>query len=117
MGVLSQLWERRTSLASDSVLSALLSRKVSVSGITVTEQTALQTAAVYQCAAILANNVGTLPLPVYERLEKGKRRATEHPLYRVLNRRAQPGDLLTRQRVDHCLGRPPSWHRPREGLW
>lgn len=90
MGVLSQLWERRTSLASDSVLSALLSRKVSVSGITVTEQTALQTAAVYQCAAILANNVGTLPLPVYERLEKGKRRATEHPLYRVLNRRANP---------------------------
>ncbi|MBY6275387.1 MAG: phage portal protein [Symbiobacterium thermophilum] len=90
MGVLSRLWENRTNLASDSVLSMLLSRRVSVSGVTVTELTAIQTAAVYQCAAILANNIGTLPLPVYERLEVGKRKATEHPLYKVLNRRANP---------------------------
>lgn len=56
----------------------------------VSPDTAIQMATVWACVRVLAESVASLPLIVYERQERGKRRATEHPLYEVLHNRANP---------------------------
>lgn len=60
-------------------------------GTRVSPDTALQYSAVLACVRILAETVASLPLPVYRRLmPRGKQRAPEHPLYRVLHDEANP---------------------------
>ena len=55
-------------------------------GIHVNETTALQYAAVYACVRILAEAVAGLPLHTFRLLDNGDRRkATDHPLYRLLH--------------------------------
>lgn len=61
-----------------------------IEGIRIDEQTALNVTTVLSAVKILAESVASLPLLVYERLERGKRRAPEHPLYRVLHLRPNP---------------------------
>lgn len=59
-----------------------------VTGINVTESTALTFTTVYVCQKILAEAVGMLPLHIFERLSDGSReRATSHPNYILLNQR------------------------------
>jgi HK97 family phage portal protein len=59
------------------------------SGVTVNENTALYSTAVFACVRVLAETVASLPLPVYKRLKKGgKERDPTHPLYRVLHDQA-----------------------------
>jgi HK97 family phage portal protein len=57
----------------------------SASGVTVTEDTALQASAVFACVKVLAESVSSLPLIMYQRLERGKERANQHPLYGILH--------------------------------
>jgi HK97 family phage portal protein len=45
---------------------------------------------VYSCVRVLSETVAQLPLFVYERLERGKRRAYDHPLHAVLHDRPNP---------------------------
>ena len=59
-------------------------------GITVTERKAMQLSAVYACVRILSESVGSLPCVTYERLPRGKRRAAQHPVYRLLHDRPNP---------------------------
>lgn len=59
----------------------------------VSEEGALRLAAVYACVKVLSETVASLPLILYERLERGKRRATERPLYRLLH--DDPNPLMT----------------------
>lgn len=59
-------------------------------GGAVTERTALEVPAVLAAVRVLAESVASLPLVLYERLERGKRRATEQPLYRVLHDTPNP---------------------------
>ena len=56
------------------------------------EKSALQIATVYACVRLLAETVASLPLYLYKFTEKGdgKKRATEHPLYKILYRQANP---------------------------
>ena len=60
----------------------------SKSGANVTEWTALQVSAVYACIRILSETVATVPLHLYHRLDRGKERAYDHPLYDILHNQA-----------------------------
>ena len=63
------------------------------SGERVDEKSAMQIATVYACVRLLAETVAGLPLHLYkftDKDEKGKERAKEHPLYRLLYRQPNP---------------------------
>ncbi|HHX24749.1 MAG TPA: phage portal protein, partial [Thermoanaerobacterales bacterium] len=61
------------------------------SGKTVNERTAMQTTAVYACVRILAEAIAGLPLHVYRyRLDGGKERIAQHPLYYLLHNEPNP---------------------------
>ena len=63
------------------------------SGERVDEKSAMQIATVYACVRLLAETVAGLPLRLYrytDDSERGKERATDHPLYKVLYRQPNP---------------------------
>lgn len=60
------------------------------SGANVDADSALRVAAVYRCVSILAGSLGQLPLVVYERTERGRRKAEERKEYRLLHREPNP---------------------------
>jgi HK97 family phage portal protein len=63
------------------------------SGVWVSEETALHYSPFFAGVNVISTDVGKLPFPVYERLEKGKRRAREHPVYRLLH--DEPNPVMT----------------------
>jgi len=65
----------------------------SKSGVNVTEMTAMQSTAVFASIRVLTETVGSLPIHLYRRLEVGKERAIDHPIYRLLN--SQPNPEMT----------------------
>lgn len=94
-GILEQLFERRDgSLPLNNVQPWIDSGIISPtpSGVSVTPNKALYHSAVYACVRILAETVASLPLIMYERLERGKRRATDHYLYELL--KSRPNDAM-----------------------
>ena len=63
------------------------------SGETVNEKSAMQIATVYACVRLLAETVASLPLHLYKYTDsdgRGKTRATDHPLYKILYRQPNP---------------------------
>lgn len=63
----------------------------SLSGASVTAETAFGLPAFYAAVRAISEDIAKLPFIVYEDLEpRGKRRAKEHPLYRVLHDVANP---------------------------
>lgn len=54
-------------------------------GVTVSEQTAMQLAAVWACVRLIAETIAALPFGVYQKVGSGKRYASEHPLHLVLH--------------------------------
>ncbi len=93
MGILQRIEQRATiedpttplSSATALLLDAFGGTKTEA-GVAVTPQRALTLPAVWSCVNIIASSIASLPLHVYERLEpRGKRRAPEHPLYRLLH--------------------------------
>ena len=60
-------------------------------GQNVTPDSALKIGTVLACTRVLAESVAGLPLPLYRRLNpRGKERAPDHPLYRLLHDRPNP---------------------------
>jgi HK97 family phage portal protein len=58
----------------------------STSGKAVTEQTAMQTTAVYSCVKVIAEAVASLPLHVYiEKANGDTEKAFNHPIYKLLH--------------------------------
>ncbi len=57
----------------------------SVSGVRVDADTAMTISAVFRCVSAIAQDVAGMPLITYRRLEGGKERAPDHPLYGVLH--------------------------------
>ena len=55
------------------------------SGKAVNATTAIQLSTVYACVRVISETVASLPLGVYEATDEGNRKATEHPLYRLLH--------------------------------
>ena len=96
MSVIATLFDRaekRVSLANpDRWLTEVLGGgSTTDSGITVSEDNALQLSAVYACVRVLSETLASLPLPVYRRLRpRGKERAVDHYLYRILHDRPNP---------------------------
>ncbi|MFB4294806.1 phage portal protein [Nonomuraea sp. ATR24] len=62
-------------------------------GVWVSEETALHYAPFFAGVRVIAEDVASLPLITYERLARGKRRASEHPLYPLLH--DQPNPYMT----------------------
>jgi HK97 family phage portal protein len=59
---------------------------MSVAGVPVTADSALTFASVFACVRVLAESVSSLPLILYRRgPDRGKDRATDHPLYSILH--------------------------------
>ena len=57
----------------------------SMSGKSVTPSSAIQVSAVYACVRVIAETIASLPLHIYEATDAGSRKASEHPLYRLLH--------------------------------
>ncbi|WP_292229516.1 phage portal protein [Brevundimonas sp.] len=58
-------------------------------GVSVTPESALRSPTAYACVAVLAQAVAQLPFPLHERTaDGGKERATDHPVYALLNDQA-----------------------------
>ena len=64
------------------------------SGVSVNHEKALAHSAVFACVRILAETIASLPLIMYERMPRGKRRADEYPLYELLKERPN-GDMTS----------------------
>ncbi len=60
---------------------------LTASGIAVDEDTALKYSAVWAAVNIISGAVGFLPLPVYQRTDKGKEKVQSHPVYQLLHDR------------------------------
>jgi len=61
-----------------------------ITGLNVSPESSLKLSAVYACVRIISEDVGSLPLILYRRGERGKDRAPEHPLYRLLHDAPNP---------------------------
>ena len=58
-----------------------------LSGVNITPETALSISTVFACVRAIAQDIAGMPLIIYHRLERGKERARNHPLYDVLHDR------------------------------
>ena len=61
-----------------------------ITGNTVTSESALKVAAVWACIRVLSEDVATLPLHVHRRVDAGKALAVDHPLYALLHDAPNP---------------------------
>lgn len=59
-------------------------------GVSVTPDSALRLSTVYKCVRAIAETMGALPLHVYRRLDRGKERASTHPLMALLATQPNP---------------------------
>lgn len=95
MSLISWLFERRslenpaTPISSSSILE-VFGLHPTASSKSVTPETSMQVTAVFACVSLLSETIGSLPLMVYERLDLGKQRASDHPLYSVLHDEPNP---------------------------
>lgn len=63
----------------------------SLSGVSVTEETAFKSVAVWACVRLISETIASLPLFLYRRLDpRGKEKANDHSLYRLLHDRPNP---------------------------
>lgn len=69
------------------LIRAISGAAESATGIRVTPLRALGVAAVFACVRVRADAVSTIPLEVHQRQGRKRRVATEHPLFRILNKR------------------------------
>lgn len=56
-------------------------------GVAVSAESALRLSTVYRCAAIIAGAIASFPCPVYRRVKEDRERATDLPVYWLLNER------------------------------
>lgn len=86
MNPLRALFDNRKSV-SGAVYEWLTAGNRSVSGQSVTEQSAMRVAAVYSCVSLISGTLATLPLHVYRRVSDAERtREDRHPVSIVFRR-------------------------------
>jgi HK97 family phage portal protein len=71
--------------STDPEFLQLMGGQTAISGVVVTEKTALTLTTVYSCIDLLSSTIASLPLHVYRRTSNGKERAIDHPLYGLLH--------------------------------
>lgn len=82
---------------------------INSAGVRVDQDTALLYSPFFAGVRVISEDVAGLPLHLYERLDpRGKRRAREHPLYRLL--RWQPNDMMSSVQLTETLqGHALTW--------
>lgn len=80
---IGQFFSRRSTIG--TVLLGHGNGYTSYTGKNLSELSALRSGAVFACAKILSESIGSLPLILYQRLDRGKKRATQHSLYNLLH--------------------------------
>ncbi len=72
------------------LLQHLYRANIAQAGVPVNEDTALRLMAVWACVRVITEDISSLPLAVYRRIEDGKEIAPEHPLYSILHDAPNP---------------------------
>jgi len=90
MGILDRVFEIRANSGSDFWYTPIGESIKSVAGVEVSNDTALRCAAVMACVKVLSESVGSLPIHLYERQDRGRERATEHWAYNLMHRQTGP---------------------------
>ena len=91
MGLLEQLLNpKRVSLGPLPLTAAKVAEWLdgsspTLSGARIGPESAMRISTVYACVRIISEDIASSPLHLYRRLERGKERATEHPLYWLLH--------------------------------
>ena len=75
-------------LSPDSSVWKSLVSSEGLSGVAVTEKTAMAISAVYACVGLIAGAISSLPLPVYRRTAEGRSRVEDYYLHPLLNDQA-----------------------------
>src|SRR3990167_4995387 len=78
------------------------------SGVSVNAEKALAHSAVFACVRILAETIASLPLIMYERMPRCKRRADKYPLYELLKERPN-GDMTSFETWETLQGHLGLW--------
>ena len=97
----------QTSLSDpDSWLFEALGAGESWAGVSVNPTNAMKATAVFAAVRLLSESVASLPLKVYERLDRGKREARKHPVYALLHDRPNPfmSSFVFRETQQSTLG-------------
>jgi HK97 family phage portal protein len=79
---------------------------LSRSGVRVSPDSAMKVSAVYRCVSILANVLAMFPKGMFERLERGRRQAHDHPLDSIISfkpNQRQPAFEFWRQVCFHLV--------------
>ena len=66
---------------------------LSSAGVYINDQTALQMTASWQSIRVISETLGTLPINLHRRTDKGDELAVDHPLYRIVKKR--PNKYMT----------------------
>lgn len=85
----ANLFEKR-SLTSSQLFELIAAGNATYSGVSVTEDNAMRSSAVYACIRIISESIASLPLVLYKQQGRNKSRATTHPLYPLLHDMANP---------------------------
>jgi len=85
----ANLFEKR-SLTSSQLFELIAAGNSTYSGVSVTEDNAMRSSAVYACIRIISESIASLPLVLYKQQGRNKNRATTHPLYPLLHDLANP---------------------------
>jgi HK97 family phage portal protein len=63
---------------------------ISRAGVSINESNALSQITVFACVRVISETLASLPLMLYRRLPRGKERANDHELYRILHDQPNP---------------------------
>lgn len=76
--------------SSDPRVIEFLGGNQAASGYAVNPQTAMRVSAVYACIARIAGAIASLPVPLYERTDDGRKKVENAPLWWLLNEQPHP---------------------------
>jgi HK97 family phage portal protein len=102
----------KRSLTSSELFQLIAAGNTTYSGVSVTEDNAMRSSAVYACIRIISESIASLPLVLYRQSGRNKNRATDHPTYSVLHDLANPLMTALEWReltMAHALLRGNSW--------
>ncbi len=91
-GLITSLLQKRTTYRDpDPWLWEALGARKTKSGLRINEKTALEISAVWDCVRVVSEDLASLPLIVYKRMDpRGKERLASHPLYKLLHDAPNP---------------------------
>ena len=94
MGILNRVFEARGDVKWNDLWSGSLNPFSipikSSAGVPVDNETAMRCTSVYACVKVLGESVGSLPIHMLERKDRGRDRATDHWGYNLMHRQTGP---------------------------